>query len=77
MAGVGYASRFAWAQAILEFDSYPEEQTVQKLEPARTTDFPTPAQRPTFSALNGDLFVDTFSIKLPGWKESLRLALSN
>jgi dTDP-4-dehydrorhamnose reductase len=75
LAGGGFASRLDWARKIIEFDPLAEEQIVKNLVPAKTNDFPSLAQRPAFSALNCDLFEDTFSIRLPGWEESLRLAM--
>lgn len=76
LAGDGYASRMDWAKAILEFDPHREEQLTQELLAAKTTDFPTPARRPLFSALNCDCFADTFGLRLPAWKEALSLAMS-
>ncbi len=75
LAGSGFTSRLDWAKKILEFDPYPDEQVVQDLQPALTSDFPTPAQRPLYSALNCDRFTDTFSLRLPDWEEALRLAM--
>jgi len=75
LAGSGFTSRFDWAKKILEFDPYPDEQVVQDLQPALTSDFPAPAQRPLYSALNCDRFTDTFSLRLPDWEEALRLAM--
>jgi dTDP-4-dehydrorhamnose reductase len=75
LAGSGFTSRLDWVKKILEFDPYPDEQVVQDLQPALTSDFPTPAQRPLYSALNCDRFTDTFSLRLPDWEEALRLAM--
>ena len=75
LAGSGFTSRFDWAKKILEFDPYPDEQVVQDLQTALTSDFPAPAQRPLYSALNCDRFTDTFSLRLPDWEEALRLAM--
>jgi len=75
LAGGGLASRFEWAQKILELDPHPQEQTVKEILPARTTDFPTPAQRPLFSALACLHFERTFNLALPPWQEALRLAM--
>jgi dTDP-4-dehydrorhamnose reductase len=77
LAGWGYASRFEWAQAILANDPKREEQAIQELQPALTSEFPTPAQRPLFSALNCDRFFDTFGLKLPAWQDALRLAMES
>ena len=75
LAGSGYASRLEWAQAILRFDPRPEEQTTTELLPASTTDFPTPAARPLFSALDCSLFESVFDLYLPNWLPSLKLAM--
>ncbi len=75
LAGSGYASRFEWAQHILANDVQADEQIVRTLEEARTQDFPTPAQRPLFSALDCSLFEKTFGLRLPDWKIALQLAL--
>lgn len=75
LAGDGYASRLEWAQAILRCDPHPEQQVVTEIQPALTSDFPTPARRPLFSALSCDLFKDTFGLELPPWEQVLQLAM--
>ena len=75
LAGDGCASRLAWAEAILRSDPHPDEQLVQQVLPALTSDFPTPATRPLFSALNCDKFTHTFNLRLPPWEQALRLAM--
>ena len=75
LAGSGIASRLEWAQDILELDPHPTEQITRKIVPALTADFPTPAQRPLYSALNCELFEQTFGLRLPDWPEALRLTL--
>ena len=77
LAGSGYASRLDWARKILEYDPRPEEQIVEEICPAQTTDFPSPAERPLFSALNCERFSNTFSIALPQWDGALKLAMEN
>jgi dTDP-4-dehydrorhamnose reductase len=77
LAGSGYASRLDWAKEILLYDPKPEEQISREILPARTEDFPTPARRPLFSALDCSLFRQTFQINLPPWQESLRLAMES
>ncbi len=73
LAGGGFASRYDWARAIIELDPKKEEQTIQEILPAKTSDFPSPAERPAFSALDCSRFADTFGIELPHWKKSLAL----
>ncbi|OGO28042.1 MAG: dTDP-4-dehydrorhamnose reductase [Chloroflexi bacterium RBG_16_52_11] len=75
LAGSGYASRLEWAQAILKEDPRREEQVTREIQPALTADFPTPAQRPLFSALNCDLFTRTFGARLPDWQYGLQMAM--
>jgi dTDP-4-dehydrorhamnose reductase len=77
LAGDGCASRLQWAQAILDLDPHKEEQQVSELIPALTADFPTPAQRPLYSALDCSLFARTFDLRLPPWQEALRLAMES
>ena len=75
LAGSGHASRFEWAQEILKLDPKRDEQAVKQLLPALTVDFPTPAQRPLFSALDCSKFENTFGLCLPDWRDGLRLAM--
>jgi len=75
LAGSGYTSRFEWAQHILKNDAQQSEQIIRTLEPALTQDFPSPAQRPLFSALDCTLFEKTFGLRLPEWQEALQLAM--
>ena len=75
LAGDGFASRFEWAQLVLELDPHCREQTVKEIVPALTKDFPTPAQRPLFSALDCSRFRQVFDMVLPPWQQALRLAV--
>jgi dTDP-4-dehydrorhamnose reductase len=75
LAGSGYASRFEWAQHILKNDPKQNEQIIRMLVQTSTQDFPTPAQRPLFSALDCALFQKTFGLSLPEWKPTLELAM--
>jgi dTDP-4-dehydrorhamnose reductase len=75
LAGSGYASRLEWGQAILRYDPHPQEQLVREILPALTADFPTPAQRPLYSALNCDRFTQTFGLRLPDWEAALQMAM--
>lgn len=75
LAGNGYASRFQWAKAILHFDPRQEEQITREIQPALSSEFPTPALRPAFSALECSCFTNTFQLKLPEWRACLELAM--
>jgi len=76
VAGGGFTSRYEWAKQILANDPRPTEQTVQAVEPASTEAFPTPAVRPLFSALDCSLFEQKFGLRLPDWKNTLRMAMT-
>jgi dTDP-4-dehydrorhamnose reductase len=76
LAGGGYASRYEWARQILANDPKRTEQLVQTLEPASTEEFPLPAARPLFSALDCSKFKETFGFSLPDWAEALRRAMT-
>ncbi|MFZ5880367.1 MAG: dTDP-4-dehydrorhamnose reductase [Chloroflexota bacterium] len=71
LAGWGFASRFEWARQILANDPRRTEQRVQAIQPARTDEFPAPAARPLFSALDCSHFERTFGLRLPPWQEAL------
>ncbi len=75
LAGDGYASRKEWAEAVLALDPHPHEQTVTEILPALTSEFPAPAQRPLFSALDCGRFSQTFGLQLPDWRQALKLAM--
>lgn len=75
VAGAGVTSRFEWAKAILELDPKREEQTIKELLPAKTSEFPTPAERPMQTGLNVKQFEHIFGITIPSWKDCLKLLL--
>jgi len=75
LAGEGFTSRYEWAKEILVLDPYPHEQITKELLPAATVDFPTPAKRPLFSAMDCTKFNNTFGLQLPEWTFALALAL--
>ncbi len=75
LAGSGFCSRLEWGLEVMKLDPHRDEQTVAEVQPAKTLDFPTPARRPLFSALNCDHFTDTFHLRLPDWQHALKLAM--
>lgn len=74
LGGVGAVSRFDFAKEILRL--LPDETLISTIQPALTSDFPTPAMRPLYTPLNCTKFENTFNISLPNWKESLKSAFS-
>lgn len=77
LAGGGYTSRFEWARAILQHDPHQDEQLTKQILPALTAEYPSPAKRPRFTALNCDLFASTFDLRMPDWQDSLILAMAD
>jgi len=76
LAGRGYTSRFEWAKQILSNDPNRTEQLVLSLEPVSSEEFPTPAKRPLFTALDCSMIEKTFNLCMPDWERSLNEALS-
>ncbi len=76
LGGLGVVSRFDFAREILRLDPNAEEQIAETIEPAQTADFPTPAQRPLYSALDCSHFEAAFNLQLLHWEISLRQALA-
>ena len=74
LCGKGYCSRYDWAKEILALDPAKDEQIVKEMRTAKSSDFPVPAQRPTFSAMDCSLFEKTFNLEIPAWGESLAKA---
>jgi dTDP-4-dehydrorhamnose reductase len=77
LAGAGYASRYEWALEILKCLPAGYPLAARKVLPAKSTDFPTPAVRPSFSALNCERFEQTFGLNLPHWKIALQFAMED
>jgi dTDP-4-dehydrorhamnose reductase len=75
LAGDGFTNRFEWAREILTLDPRPQEQQVESLVPAASSEFPTPAQRPLYVPLNCERFTQTFNLRLPPWEHALQLLL--
>jgi dTDP-4-dehydrorhamnose reductase len=75
LAGSGFCSRLEWGLQVMKLDPHREQQTVPEVLPAQTSEFPTPARRPLFSALNCDHFTNIFHLCLPEWQGALKLAM--
>jgi dTDP-4-dehydrorhamnose reductase len=63
----GIISWFDFANAIKEIIGSP-----CKIYPITTQQYPTPAKRPGYSALDTAKIQKVFNIQIPGWKESLQ-----
>jgi len=76
LAGSGYTSRFEWAGEIIANASTRTENLARTIEPVSSVEFPTPARRPLFTALDCSKFEAAFGLRLPDWRESLRAAMT-
>lgn len=66
----GVASWYDFANAIFEIAFIKCE-----VSPVLSDQFPTPAKRPNYSVLNKSKIKNTFDIKIPFWRESLKTCL--
>jgi dTDP-4-dehydrorhamnose reductase len=73
-AGEGATNWFEFAKTIVEMASTHLAQ-VPQIVPIRTTDYPTPAVRPSDSRLDCTAIVRSFGTKLHPWREGLRETL--
>ncbi len=73
LAGGGFTSRFEWTKTII--NNLPDDvpTIVKRIFPAKTSEFPTPAKRPLFSAVDCSKFESTFSLKIPNWEIATKL----
>lgn len=76
VAGNGSASRYDWAKEIVACDPHKEQHVFKTFLPAKSDEFPLPAQRPLETRLDCSRFMKTFGLNLPDWKDSLKLALA-
>jgi dTDP-4-dehydrorhamnose reductase len=71
LTSAGEASWHDFASAIVEHQRQNEPIACQRVTAITTADYPTPAQRPAYSALNCEKLATTFGIRLPDWKAAL------
>ena len=75
LCGVGWCSRYSFAAAVFAPHAA-HGRPVPRLRPTTSAEFPTPAARPFFSALDSRKVRETFGVGLPDWRTSLALCLS-
>ena len=71
----GYCSRYEWAKTIINHSKRNSAYQNINISPAKTTDFPSPAARPPFSALEIQK-IYSLNITLPTWEAALALCLA-
>lgn len=75
VCATGYTSRYEFARAIAMHDPHTDPRAGHALTPVPSREFPQPAARPAFSALDSSHFANTFLLQLPHWEEQLACAL--
>lgn len=74
--GRGITSWHGFAVKIFELASmYDKKRMTPTVHPIPTAEYPTPARRPAFSALNCDLIREKFGIHTKPWEESLEVVI--
>ena len=66
----GAISWYDFAQAIFELGNIDV-----KVKPLKTSEYPTKAARPAFSAMDKTKIKNTFGIEVPYWRDSLKVAM--
>ncbi len=75
LSGSGQGSWYDFANDIFEHLKQ-QGETVATLNKTTTSSYPTPATRPLYSVMNTDKLAQAFNLRLPDWKDSVALALS-
>ena len=75
LAGGGPVSRYEFAEAV--FACHREHgRSVPRVLPVSKADYPSPAARPAYSALDSRRVRKVFGVGLPGWRAGLALCLA-
>jgi dTDP-4-dehydrorhamnose reductase len=74
LTAAGTASWHAFAVAILEL--WPDIRPGTRVRAIRSEDIPRPARRPAYSVLDNTRVAERFGIRLPHWRDQLRLLLA-
>jgi len=77
LASSGKTSWYGFVETIKELDHNKDEHICQKVQPIQTNGYPTPAERPKYSALDNSKVNKTFGIYLPQWEDALTMALTD
>jgi len=70
ITNTGFCSRYEWASFILDHAGWDG-----KIEPAKSSEFNTPARRPAFSVLDNFPLKETIGYVLPSWQEATEVFL--
>jgi dTDP-4-dehydrorhamnose reductase len=75
LATAGSTSWHGFAQSILANDPTSGEQRCREIVAIATSEYPTPARRPSSSLMSIDKIEGTFGFRLPSWENALRLVM--
>ncbi len=70
-ADEGLCSRYDFAKEICDSLGH-----ICTIEPCRSGEYPSKAERPHYSVLDKSRFRETFALEIPNWKDSLRLCIA-
>jgi len=73
--GLGVVSWHAFAKTILEIGRQYDRLKTVRVEPIKTAEYPAPAARPAYSALDCSLINQHFDISPKPWRDSLKLVI--
>jgi dTDP-4-dehydrorhamnose reductase len=74
--GSGIVSWHEFATAIVEIGRLHAQLKTTRVVPIKTADYPTPAARPAYSALDCSLFHQRFGISAKPWRDSLEIVIA-
>jgi dTDP-4-dehydrorhamnose reductase len=72
----GSCSRYELARAAIELDPWRDEHVVRAILPISSTEFPTPARRPSQVSLDCSKVQRTFALQMAPWRDALVTALA-
>lgn len=76
LAASGHTTWHGFAESIVQ--ALPEHgRKCRRVTPIRTSEYPLPAKRPAWSALDCTKLERTFGLRLPDWRESLRCVMED
>lgn len=76
LTSTSQVSWYGFAKTIFELSGSFETGKLRTLTPILSSQYPSPAQRPTYSCLDTNKISKTFGLELPHWKDALQLVLS-
>ena len=73
--GSGIVSWYEFAKTIIEIGKQYTRLKTIRVEPIKTAEYPTPAARPAYSALDCSLIYQHFGISAKPWRDSLKIVI--